>query len=135
MLKKISLWILSVFFILAGVRHFTHRQFYLSIVPPYIPWHLACVYVSGVAESALGLALLVPRLSRLAAWGLIALLIAVFPANIYMWTAHVPVGGVAIPGWFHAVRLPLQAVLIAWAYWHTRPSPPRAAPSTIAKSA
>jgi uncharacterized membrane protein len=124
MLKRISLYLMALLYVLAGIQHFSQTGFYLQIMPPYLPWHLALVYISGAAETALGLALVVPRLSRAAAWGIIALLVAVFPANLYMWTAHVQIDGRSIPGWFHAVRLPAQALLIAWAYWHTRPPRP-----------
>jgi uncharacterized membrane protein len=74
----------AAFFVVAGVTHFTNRDFFTSIVPPYLPWPEMLVYVSGVAEMVLGVMLLVTATMRLAAWGLIALLIAVFPANIHM---------------------------------------------------
>lgn len=113
-------WLLALFLLAAGVRHFTHSDFYLSIMPPYIPWHLAMVYVSGFFEIALGLMLLVPKFERLAGWGIIALLIAVFPANIHM-ALHTELYPYISPLalW---LRLPLQGVLIAWAYWFTRPA-------------
>ncbi len=97
--------------------HFVRPDFYLKIMPPYLPWHLELVYLSGFIELALGILLLVLRLSRWAAWGIIALLIAVFPANIYLYQ-HQEI----IPGtpFLHFLRLPLQAVLILWAFWHTR---------------
>jgi uncharacterized membrane protein len=134
MLKRITLWIMAAFYVLAGIRHFTHLGFYLQMMPPFVPWHLAAVYVSGAAEIALGLGLLIPRLSRAAAWGVIALLIAVFPANIYMWTSHLMMDGKVIPGWFHAIRLPAQALLIAWAWWYTAPAVEPARPLTPSKS-
>ena len=102
----------------AGVNHFLAQEFYARMMPPYLPWHLFLVYLSGLAEIALGGLLLVPRLKRLAAWGLIALLIAVFPANIHM-AVHpdlFPEIGAAML-W---ARLPVQAFLIAWAYAYTR---------------
>jgi uncharacterized membrane protein len=120
MLKRISLSVMALFYVGGGINHFVRTGFYLQIMPPYLPWHLAAVYVSGVAEILLGVALAIPRLSRLAAWGVIALLIAVFPANVYMWTGHVQPDGFMVPPWFHAVRLPFQLVLVAWAFWHTR---------------
>lgn len=90
----------------------------MRMMPPYLPWHLFFVYLSGLAEIALGLLLLVPRFDRLAAWGLIALLVAVFPANV-----HMAIRPELFPE-FHTVllwfRLPVQAVLIAWAYWYTK---------------
>jgi uncharacterized membrane protein len=117
-LKDISRWLYGLFFIAAGVNHFVNTPFYVSIIPPYLPWPVALVYISGVAEIGLGGLLLFERWSRLAAWGLIALLLAVFPANIHMalhpelypWASSLGL-------W---LRLPLQSALIAWAYWYTR---------------
>ena len=86
-------------------------------MPPYLPWHLPLVYASGVAEISLGLLLLVPRYSRLAAWGIIALLIAVFPANFYLFQ-HQDI--LPAPPLVHLLRLPLQGFFILWAWWHTR---------------
>lgn len=99
--------------------HFVRPDFYLKIMPPYLPWHLELVYLSGFFEAALGLLLLIPRFSRLAAWGIIALLIAVFPANIYVYQ-HQDV--LPAPPLVHLLRLLLQAVLILWAWWHTKPN-------------
>ena len=110
-------WLLGLLFAAAGVMHFASPEPYVAIVPPYLPWPLALVYLSGAAEVALGVLLLVPRFQNLAAWGLIALLIAVFPANLHM--ALNPEHFPTIPPVALWVRLPLQAVLIAWAYWFT----------------
>ena len=102
----------------AGVNHFLAQEFYTRMMPPSLPWHLFLVYLSGLAAIALGGLLLVPRVKHLAAWGLIALLIVVFPANIHM-AAHpdlLPEIGAAML-W---ARLPVQAFLIAWAYAYTR---------------
>jgi uncharacterized membrane protein len=117
MIKLILRVVLTLFFILAGINHFRQTGFYLRMMPPYVPWHLAMVQVSGVAEILLGLLLLIPAASRTAAWGLIALLIAVFPANLQM-ALHPETFPEFSPRalW---LRLPLQAVLIAWAYWYT----------------
>ncbi len=126
-MRSVSLYLMAVFYFVGGILHFVKPGYYLQIMPSWIPAsaHLPLVYLSGAAESGLGAALVVPRLRRLAAWGIIALLIAIFPANVHMWLHDVHPDGVQLPSWFHAVRLPMQAVLIAWAYWHTRP--PRAA--------
>ncbi len=117
MLKTMFRYLLAVCFVVAGANHFRHPDFYISMMPPVLPWPAMWVYLSGVAEVGLGVALLVPSLQRIAAWGLIVLLIAVFPANVHMAT-H--------PGEFSSfspillwLRLPLQAVFIAWAYWFT----------------
>jgi len=115
--KFILKWIFGLLFVLAGLNHFRVTDFYLRMMPPYLPWHLALVYVSGIAEIALGALLLVPRLQRLAAWGLIALLVAVFPANVHM-AVHpelFPEFDAALLWW----RLPVQALLIGWACWYT----------------
>jgi len=116
-LKLLLKYSLGLWFALAGLYHFVNPAFYLRMMPPYLPWHLFLVYLSGFFEVALGLLLLVPKYTRLAAWGLIALLVAVFPANVHM--ALNPqlfpvISPVAL--W---LRLPLQAAFIAWAYSFT----------------
>lgn len=117
-LKLILKYLLCVFFVLAGLNHFINPASYLKIMPPYLPWHLFLVYLSGFFEVALGTLLLVPAFTRIAAWGLIALLVAVFPANIHMAInpqLYPDISPLAL--W---LRLPLQAVFITWAFWYTR---------------
>ncbi len=109
--------LLALFFIGAGVNHFLKTGFYLRMMPPYVPFHLAMVQISGVAEIVLGLLLLLPATSALAAWGLIALLVAVFPANLQMALHPETFPEFGRTGLW--LRLPLQAVLIAWSYWYT----------------
>ncbi len=110
--------VLALFFVGAGINHFTRTGFYVRMIPLYLPWHLALVHVSGVAEVVLGLLLFVPRSSGVASWGLIVLLVAVFPANVQM-ALHPETFPEFRPAalW---LRLPLQAVLIAWSFWYTR---------------
>jgi uncharacterized membrane protein len=115
--KLFMLYLLALFFVVAGVNHFVHPEFYVKIMPPYLPWHLELVYISGIAEAFLGLVILLPKWRSWAAWGLIALLIAVFPANIHM-ALHSDLYA-NIPPAFLWARLPLQFVMIAWAYWFT----------------
>ncbi len=117
-LRVISKFLLTLLMVGAGVMHFINSDFFLKIVPPYLPLHLELVYLSGICEIVLGIALLIPKFSRFAAWGIIALLIAVFPANIYLYQHQEIVP--ATPT-VHFLRLLLQAVLILWAYWHTKP--------------
>ena len=117
-IKTITRYVFAVFFVLAGANHFRVPAFYLNIMPPYLPWHLSLVYISGVAEIGLGLLLLFRRRSVVAAWGLIALLIAVFPANLHM-AMHQELYP-SLPSLGLWLRLPIQGVLIAWAYWYTR---------------
>jgi uncharacterized membrane protein len=111
--------LLTLFFVLAGINHFRDPDFYLKMMPPYLPWHAALNYLSGGFEFVLGVMLLIPRWARLAAWGIILLLIAVFPANIYM--AMNPGRFADVNPVTLLVRLPFQALFIAWAYWFTRP--------------
>ena len=118
LLKKILKYIFAVAFILAGINHFLNPQFYLKMMPPVLPAHLFLNYLSGAFEILFGILLLIPRFSRLAAWLIIALLIAVFPANIYM--AMNPQMFPDISPTALYLRLPLQLVLIAWAFWFTR---------------
>jgi uncharacterized membrane protein len=115
--RKIATVTTSLFFVGAGTLHFLRPATYAEIVPPFIPWPLAMVYVSGAAELAGGLGLLLPGLRRAAAWGLVALLIAVFPANVYMAVDRVQVTATPLPEWLLWARLPLQFVLIWWVLW------------------
>ncbi len=108
---------LALFFAFAGLNHFVSPAPYLAIVPPVLPWPLALVYLSGAAEIAGALGVLLTTTRKFAALGLIVLLIAVFPANIYAAFHGMQVGGRAIAPWLLWARLPLQAVLIAWVYF------------------
>ena len=83
--KFVTKYVFAIFFVGAGMAHFVLTDAYVSFMPPYIPYHLELVYLSGLAEIALGLALVIPPLTRVAAWGIIALLVAVFPANIHVY--------------------------------------------------
>lgn len=118
-LKTLSRCLFGLLFVGAGVMHFVAPAFYLKIMPPYIPFHLALVYLSGLFEIGLGVMLLVRKWARLAGWGLILLLVAIFPANIYVYQ-HQDLFPDLSPFW-HLMRLPIQGVLILWAYWYTRP--------------
>lgn len=110
-------YLFALAFILGGINHFLNPRLYLSIMPPYLPWHGSLVFLSGLLELILGVLLLLPAAQSLAAWGLILLLIAVFPANLHM--ALHPERYVRIPAILLWLRLPLQFVLIAWAYIYT----------------
>ena len=119
------IYVMAAFYVFAGVMHFVAPGFYLQIVPPPLPAHEALVILSGVAEIVLGVGLLFPATRRISAWGVIALLIAVFPANIYQAlynpTLVDPPSFMGQPSqtalW---VRLPLQFVLMYWAWQYTR---------------
>jgi uncharacterized membrane protein len=112
--------LLSVLFLVAGTMHLVAPQAYLRIVPPYLPAPFALVYISGAAEILGAIGLQIPATRRAAAWGLVALLIAVLPANIYMATAHLPAPGVMGHSWAQWLRIPMQAPLIYWAWLYTR---------------
>jgi len=116
-LKNVLLVPMAVLYVAAGVNHFVNPEFYVAIMPPYLPWHLELVWLSGLAEILLGVGVLVPRTRVLAAWGIIALLIAVFPANVHM-ALHPEDYDVPEVGLY--VRLPFQALFILWAWWYTR---------------
>ena len=103
-----------------GTLHLIRPKPFLQMMPPYLPYHLELVYISGFFEILGGVGLLIPLVSRAAAWGLIALYIAVFPANIHVAVNHVVINGLPSNPLLAWVRLPFQAVLIAWAWWFTR---------------
>jgi uncharacterized membrane protein len=123
-LKQPLCYLMATLYVVAGVAHFVAPKGFAQVVPPSLPNPLALVYLSGVAEVVLGLGVLHPRTRKPSAWGLVALLVAVFPANVYMATSDVVVRGTPwgtldpspLVRWG---RLPLQAVLIAWAWWYT----------------
>ena len=119
--KRVLLYAMGLFYIFAGIQHFRVPDFYIPMMPPYLPWHAELVFLSGLAEVICGVGVLIPATRRYAAWATIALLIAVFPANIHVAVNNVPVFGASEgPGAIGFVRLPLQLVLIAWAWWYTR---------------
>jgi uncharacterized membrane protein len=130
-LKRPLLYVMGPLYVLAGTMHLIVPDLYTQIIPPIFPRPLALVYLSGVAEIGLGVGVLLTRTRRLAAWGLVALLVAIFPANLYMATHDVAITGG--PGFVRDVsptarwaRLPFQAVFVFWAWWYTRPMPDRA---------
>ena len=112
-LKKYSRYLMGAIYILAGINHFLDPNFYVQIIPDFLPSPLLLVYVSGALEIILGILILFPRTQRLAAIGIILLLIAVFPANMYMY--HLGGARFDVPDVALLIRLPLQLVLIAWA--------------------
>ena len=130
-LRKALLALTAAFFAFAGFLHFVRPAPFVKIVPPFLPHPLAMVYLSGAAEIAGGLGLLLRPLRRAAAWGLVALLIAVFPANIYMAIDQVQVTVTPLPVWLLWVRLPLQLVLIWWVLWCSGPAKMRSQPIAL----
>jgi uncharacterized membrane protein len=115
--KRISLWIMAVLYAFAGFNHLANPAFYLAIIPPELPNPEWLNLSSGLAEIVLGVFLLEPRTRVFAAWGIVALLIAVFPANLYAAAHNLGTDNRVL----HDVRLAFQAALIVWAWWYTRP--------------
>ena len=117
-LKLISIAIMGLVYISVGVNHFTDPYWFLQIVPPYLPYKIELVYISGFLEIVLGVMLLIPKTRVYAGWGLIMLLIAVYPANIYLaQTNGAAMNTTPLIAWG---RLPFQFVFIGLAYWHTK---------------
>lgn len=117
-IKPFSIIVMSWFYIYTGLLHFTNTNWFLQIVPPYLPIKLELVYLSGLFEVILGIMLIVPFLRYYAGWGLILLLIAVYPANIYLaQTNGAAMNTSALVAWG---RLPFQFLFIGIAYWHTK---------------
>jgi len=117
---------MGAIYAVAGVTHFLAPESFARVVPPELPRPRTLVYLSGIAEFLLGIGMQFDRTRRASAWGIVALLVAVFPANVYMATDDVAtelapdrLAGVArAAAW---ARLPFQAVLVLWAWWHTLP--------------
>ena len=116
--KTISAWLIGIGFIVAGSMHFFIPEFYLRIIPPALPAHELINIVSGVAEIILGILMFIPRFRVFAAWALIALLIAVFPANIYMaLEAGKSIDASPVVAY---IRLPFQFLFIWWVFQQTK---------------
>lgn len=122
-LRSFSRAFLAFFFLVAGANHFLHPAYYLAIMPAYIPFpfHKAAVILSGIAEMGLGLLALFPRFRGPARWGLLALLLAIFPANVQM-ALHPELYPFVSAAMLWA-RLPLQFLLMAWVWWSVPPEP------------
>ena len=112
-----SIIIMSIFYVGIGIKHFTSPMWFVKIVPPILPYKLSLVYISGFFEILFGIMLLFPYTRYIVAWGLIMLLIAVFPANIYLaMTNGAALNTTPLIAWG---RLPFQFVFIGIAYWHS----------------
>jgi len=108
------LYLMALLYFLAGINHFRTPKFYIKIIPPIFPNPKNINKLSGAAEIVLAVLLCIPATSSVAAWGIILLLIAIFPANIYMYANENAALG--FPKWARLLRLPLQIVLLFWAY-------------------
>ena len=111
---------MSLLYVIIGIKHFTNTNFFIAIVPPIINWKKEAVLISGFIEISLGVLLLFNQTRKLAAWGIILLLIAVFPANIYLYISDFARNIIGISKDQALLRLPFQIPLLIIAYWHTR---------------
>lgn len=118
MLKKIARIALGLCFILASVPHF-FSEVEMQIIPPFLPWRKAALYITGLCELLGGIGVLIPRFQRAAGWGLAALLVAIFPANVYHAIKDIQRSGIRKMSLYHWLRGPIQAMLIWWALWST----------------
>ena len=120
--KHLLLWVMAILYAFAGFNHLLNPDFYIAIMPPGLPNPEWLNLLSGLAEIVLGVFILEPRVRVYAAWGIIALLIAVFPANVYVALENVGFDG---PGTgdpaFNWIRLPFQGLFAVWAWWYTQP--------------
>jgi uncharacterized membrane protein len=117
-MKKIFLYLMALLYVAAGINHFANAGTYENIMPPYLPWHLVLIYASGIGEIVCGVLLVPLATRRFGAWMTIALLIAVFPANIQMMINYMHAVNPQL--WVAVLRLPLQGVLIWWAFQYTK---------------
>lgn len=118
--KEILRVVLAASLTIVGITHFTHTEQFVRIVPPQLPNPMALVYISGFFEIIGGIGLLIPLVSVLAAWGIIALFIAVFPANINQAIHSISIDGIPDHPLLYWFRLPFQIPLIVWAWWYTK---------------
>ena len=114
--RLIARWVLALFFVVAGANHFRAPEIYLGMMPSWLPWPSAMNLISGAAETLGGVGLLVPAMRRRAGWGLLALLVAIFPANLHVaLQGHMP--GTTLTSLQLWWRLSFQAVFLAWVWW------------------
>ena len=117
-IKTLSIIIMSLFYIGVGTNHIINPNWFVRIIPPILPFKIAIVYISGIFEIILGSLLIFPKTRFIAGWGLIILLLAVYPANIYVaLTNGEAMDTTPMIAWG---RLPFQFVFIGLAYWHSK---------------
>ena len=119
-LKSITVYSLALLYSVVGVKHFTDLDFFLVIIPPYLPYPELLVYVSGFFEILFGVLLIPAKTRKYGSLGLVVLLIAVFPANIHLFNSEIAQNSYGISRHFALIRLPFQIPLIVIAYWHSR---------------
>ncbi len=115
--KKPARIVLGILFMIASSFHFTASEVQLRLIPPFLPWRRAALYITGVLEFLGGLGLFIPRYQRLAGQRLALLIVAIFPANIYHTFKRKEFQGMTRSPFYHIVRWPMQGLLIWWALW------------------
>ncbi len=123
LIKAVMRWLLTAYMVGAGINHFIDPKTYLAMTPNWLPAPEFRVYFSAIAEIAGGIGLIFPKTRKLAGWWLIATYIALLPATIKMAIEGLPFGTHKLPSWALWGRIPVQVVLMAWAFWYTRPDP------------
>ena len=118
-IKNISIYIMSLLYILVGIKHFLDPNFFLKIMPEYLNYHLELVYLSGFFEILFGILLIFKKTRFFGAWGVFILLICVFPANIYLYSSEAAQIALNISKSQALIRLPFQIPLLIIAYWHS----------------
>ncbi len=118
--KTATIYIMSLLYIIVGIKHFTDPNFFIYIIPDYINWKYEAVYISGFVEVILGLLLIFKKSRKLASYGLILLLIAVFPANVYLYESEIAQQSLNISKNQALIRMPFQIPLILIAFWHSK---------------
>ena len=118
LVKVGSVFVMGIFYVIIGMKHFQNPSWFVQIIPPILPYKYELVYISGFFEVLLGILLMIPRFQSIAAKGLIALLICVYPANIYL--AQTNGGALGISPLIAWGRLPFQFVFIGLAFWHSK---------------
>ena len=119
-IKLITIYFMSISYTYVGVRHFIDPDFFLAIMPNYLPYHLEFVYLSGIAEITFGILLLFKKTRTYAAYGLIILLVCVFPANIHLVESELSQSILGATKSQTIIRLPFQILFISLAYWHSK---------------
>ena len=121
-IKIISVYVLSLLYIIVGIKHFINPDFFIAIVPSDIKWKFEAVIISGFFEIFLGILLLFNKTRSIASWGIILLLIVVFPANIYLYASDTAREILVVSKNQALIRIPFQFTLMLISYWHTKES-------------
>ncbi|MEO8172938.1 MAG: MauE/DoxX family redox-associated membrane protein [Sediminibacterium sp.] len=120
-MKKILLYLQSIFYIAAGINHFRNPEIYYTLIPPYLPEHSTINSIAGVAEIVLGTFILFNATRKWAVYGIVLMLLAFIPAHIYHIQMKGCLPGLCFPEWVAWMRLLLlHPLLIAWAWWYRK---------------